>query len=75
MMIRRGIMVTMEVKPTIRFNELQIAAPVETPKREAPTKIPSPQPTRPEPFTPPDREQAPAPCPINPDHDVDRCSY
>jgi hypothetical protein len=76
MMIKRGIMVAMEVKPTRGFDELRMAAPVETPEREAPTETPSTEPTRPEPFTQPDPKERPATCPIeDPDSGVVRCSY
>jgi hypothetical protein len=55
-------MVAMEVNLRRGFDGLPLAAPVETPQKDAPTT--TPQPTRREPFTPP-----------NPDHDEARPSF
>lgn|GEM_PF-4308152 len=63
----------MEVNQRIEFDGLRLAAPVETPEKEAPTK--TPERTRPERFTPPNPERAPDPAPvIDPDHGRPKCS-
>jgi hypothetical protein len=68
-------MVAMEVSLTTRLDQLNSAAPVETPERKAPTETPSTTPTRPGPFTPPDPARAPDPAPvIDPDRNRPKCS-